>query len=127
MDSKTPMIEVSQRVAFHGVHTLQRPGEPGAKGSAEIHGHDYQAKIVLRGDPDPKTGMLVDIGALTRALAAVTAPLEGVILDDLPGLGPATIENMAIWIWNKLKNDWPQLHRVDVGREVHGDLARYWG
>ncbi|MFN9965297.1 MAG: 6-carboxytetrahydropterin synthase, partial [Lysobacteraceae bacterium] len=36
--------------------------------SKRIHGHTYHAEVTLRGEPDPATGMLVDLGVVRREL-----------------------------------------------------------
>lgn len=119
------IVELSQRVAFRGSHRLDRPGQPDAAGSRNWHGHDYQVRIVLRGVPDPVGGMVCDIGDVKRLFDPLREELERTSMDDVPDLGPSTIENLARWIHSRLLPTVPLLHRVEVGREAHGDLAVY--
>lgn len=121
------MIELSQRFVFGCSHSLDRPGQPDAAGSRRPHGHTYEVRVVLEGEPDPRTGMLVDIGELKRAFAPVQSLLQHDLLERVPGLGCGTIENMARWIWDRMRPEWPDLVRVEVGRDAHGDLAAYRG
>jgi len=120
-------VELQQRVPFHGVHSLDRQvGGSEADASRRIHGHDYQAVACVRG-PIGENGMVMDQAHLRREIQDAVAPMEGVVLDDLPGLGPATTENMAVRLWEVLRERLPGLLWVSVGREAHGDLATYRG
>jgi hypothetical protein len=81
------------RFLFEAAHTLQR--DIGTEGSRRIHGHSYRATITLAGAPDPVTGMLIDIGHLDALLADTRDALDHRFLDEVPGLGPATLENLC--------------------------------
>lgn len=123
----TAFVEVSQRVAFGGVHSLSRdvPAHE-ADASRRMHGHDYQATACVRG-PIAENGMVMDQADLRREIEDAVAPFTGVVLDDIPGLGAATTENMAVRLWRILEPRLPGLVWVSVGREAHGDLATYRG
>src|SRR3546814_20226250 len=77
----------------------------GAEGSRRIHGHSYRARVAVRGRPDPATGMVIDLEKLEQAFAAIRARLDHHFLDEVEGLGPATMENLAVWIWRQLAPD----------------------
>lgn len=117
------MHELSKSFVFEAAHTLEREIE--TESSRRIHGHSYRATVVIRGDPDPASGMLLDLGFLTAALAEVHAILDHRMLDDVPGLGPATLENLARFIFDRLAPRLPGLARVTVGRDLTGDACTY--
>jgi len=119
------MFELRKRFLFEAAHTLAR--EIDAESSRRIHGHSYTAEIALRGTPDPRTGMIMDLGLLERALSRVRAALDHQFLDNVEGLGPATLENLAAWIWRALRPELPGLVRVTVLREASGDACSYEG
>ena len=52
--------EISQKFFFDAAHSLKREVE--ADSSLRIHGHTYNAEVTLSGQPDPDTGMVVDLG-----------------------------------------------------------------
>jgi len=58
--------ELSQRFYFEAAHTLERTID--AEGSRRIHGHTYHAEVTLLGNPDPASGMLVDLAYLRREI-----------------------------------------------------------
>ena len=110
---------ISQRFFFDAAHTLLRKIE--VEGSRRIHGHTYHAEVVLEGERDPQTGMVMDLGLLRRRLETVRLQLDHHLLDDVPGLPPPTLENLCLFIANALPDLHPQLARVRVWREALGD------
>jgi 6-pyruvoyltetrahydropterin/6-carboxytetrahydropterin synthase len=42
-------------------------------------------------------------------------------LNELPGLGPPTLENLCQFIWRRLATDLPGLTEVAVSRRASGD------
>lgn len=69
---------LTRRVAFAAAHRYRRPDWSdernaevfGACSRASFHGHSYTCDVVVTGDLDPVTGMIVDLGLLDRVLAA---------------------------------------------------------
>lgn len=114
-------FELSQRFYFEAAHTLNREIE--AEGSRRIHGHTYQAQVSVRGAPDPVSGMVMDIGFLKARIEAVRERLDHHFLDDVQGLGPATLENLCAFIYRQLAADVPNLSRVRVERTAGGDCC----
>ena len=112
-------LTISQRFYFDAAHTLQREIE--AEGSRRIHGHTYQAEVSVRGPLDPATGMVIDLGLLRERLQAVRAQLDHHLLDDVPGLGIPTLENLCLFISRALADLQPPPSRVRVWRDALGD------
>lgn len=119
------MFELSKQFRFDAAHTLKRDIQ--AEGSRRIHGHSYRAEVTVRGTPDPISGMVVDLGHLELALAELHDALDHRFLDEVEGLGPATMENLCAFIWNRLAAKFPGLHRVAIYRDGSGDACRYHG
>ena len=119
------MHELSKQFRFEAAHTLRRSID--AEPSRRIHGHSYRAEVVLRGEPDARSGMLVDLGYFARSIGEVREALDHQFLDEIADLGPATLENLASWIWGRLEGDCPGLARVSVYRDSEGDTCSYFG
>ncbi len=79
------MLELTQEFYFEAAHTLSRSLE--AEPSLRIHGHTYHADVTIRGEPDPQTGMIVDLAVLRAHIEAVRQLLDHRLLNDVPGLG----------------------------------------
>lgn len=120
------MFEVSKQFRFESAHTLQRAGDDNSLTSGRIHGHSYRAEVTVRGEADPQTGMVVDFAELERAIDAARLGLDHHYLNDVSGLGPATMENLSIWIWRKLAGC-AGLVRVTVHRDSTGETCSYFG
>ena len=112
-------FELSQRFYFEAAHTRRRNYE--AEGSIRIHGHTYEAEVTISGTPDPITGMVADLGQLREEIDRVRSLLDHRFLDEIEELGPATLENLTVFIRNEMKNRFSNLSTVMVERRVSGD------
>lgn len=114
--------ELTQRFYFEAAHTLRRQVD--AEPSRRIHGHTYLAEVTVAGTPDPASGMVVDLAHLRRAIEALRDQLDHRLLDEVPGLGPATLENLCAFIARALGDEGWNLAQVVVRREASGDACR---
>lgn len=112
-------FELSQRFYFDATHTLQRDVEK--EGSLRIHGHTYEAEVTVAGTPEPRCGMVMDLAYLRREIARVRELLDHRLLDEVPGLGVATLENLCAFIARQLLPTVPTLASVMVQRRSSGD------
>lgn len=119
------MFELTKQFRFDAAHTLERCID--AEPSRRIHGHSYRATVTVRGMPDPASGMIIDLGLFDRLLAEVRDGLDHRFLDEVADLGPATLENLSLWIWRKLDGRCQGLARVAVHRDSEGENCVYFG
>jgi 6-pyruvoyltetrahydropterin/6-carboxytetrahydropterin synthase len=117
--ASSALCELSQRFFFDAAHTLHRSIE--AEGSRRIHGHTYEAEVTVIGEPDAASGMVVDLGHLRREIARVREMLDHRLLDEVAGLGPATLENLCAFLRAQLVGSVPGLAAVMVERRASGD------
>lgn len=119
MSHEVTSYAISQKFFFDAAHTLNRAIE--ADSSRRIHGHTYNAEVTLSGLRDPRTGMVVDLGVVRLAIDQLRPQLDHRMLDDIAGLGPATLENLCAFIWRALTPSLPGLAAVRVWRDSVGD------
>ncbi len=119
------MFELSKQFRFDAAHTLDRSID--TMSSRRIHGHSYRAEVTVRGRPDPATGMVVDLGLLERSLADARDALDHSFLDEVSDLGPATMENLSRWVWERLSPGIENLFKVSIYRDSSGEACSYWG
>lgn len=120
------MFELSQSFYFESAHTLKRRVERNeADGSRRVHGHTYTARVAVRGEPDPATGMVVDLAVLRAAIAAVRERLDHHFLDEVPELGVPTLEGLCAFIHRAVVQAVPQVVEVSVERKSSGDRCVY--
>lgn len=72
------------------------------------------------GSPDPTFGWTVSLYDLESQVDAVRAELDHRYLNDIGGLEVPSLENLALWIWNKLANATPGLRAISVARGLPG-------
>jgi len=117
-------FELSQSFYFEAAHSLERDAAVGSaaiEASRRIHGHTYVAHVTVSAPPDPLTGMSVDLGVLREQISKVREMLDHRFLDEVPELGPATLENLCTFIWRAMAAQLDGITRVTVSREVSGD------
>jgi len=119
------MFELTKQFRFEAAHTLQRA--IGTEGSRRVHGHSYRAEVAVRGVPDRESGMIVDLGLFDLSLQKVQSRLDHHFLDDVPGIGPATLENLSVFIWQALTANGVTPSRVVVARDASGESCLYTG
>ena len=119
------MFELSKQFRFDAAHTLDRSID--TESSRRIHGHSYRAEVTVRGRPNPATGMIIDLGLLERAMEDARDALDHRFLDEINDLGPATMENLSRWIWDRLRPEIGNLSKVCVYRDSSGEACSYWG
>ncbi|MBV9389350.1 MAG: 6-carboxytetrahydropterin synthase [Chroococcidiopsidaceae cyanobacterium CP_BM_ER_R8_30] len=82
------------------------------------HGHNYHMEVTVKGEIDPRTGMIVDLGALQRVIEEqVIEPFDHTFLNkDIAYFAQVvpTAENIALHISNLLK-----LPVQELGVELH--------
>ena len=71
-------------------------------------------EVLLAGEVDPKTGFLIDFGDVDAVVAPIVARLDHYYLNEVEGLENPTSENLARWLWRRLRPTLPQLSRVVV-------------
>jgi len=116
------MIELSQEFTFDAAHFLD-----GAPEYRRMHGHSFYAEVTLRGEPDPETGFLRDLGEVDRALKAIRESLDHRLLNDVEGLGKPTLENLAKFIFDRARATLPEVVRVKLRRPSYGQSCVYEG
>jgi 6-pyruvoyltetrahydropterin/6-carboxytetrahydropterin synthase len=105
---------ISKRVEFSASHICRSPKLSDAENERVYgpaanphgHGHNYVVEVAVEGEPDPVTGMILDLKRLKeilddkvlevydhRLLNREVSPFDHVV---------PTVENIAIDIWNRV-------------------------
>jgi 6-pyruvoyltetrahydropterin/6-carboxytetrahydropterin synthase len=118
-------MELAYRFGFDAAHRFEH--FPQGHVNAGVHGHSFQAEVAVLGEPDPRTGFIVDFATLEKACAALRLQLDHKMLNELDGLAQPSLENLCRWIWQRLAGDLPGLARVTVRRDSAGQSCTYSG
>ncbi len=104
---------LTRRVTFAAAHVLRRMDWDDERNQevfgacARDHGHNYVLEVSVSGEPDPETGMVINLRDLDRAVReAVVEHVDHRHLNhDVPflrGVVP-TAENLALAFWARLE------------------------
>ena len=119
-------ITVYRKSHFNAAHRLYRPDWDGQKNNdvfgkcnnPNFHGHNYALEVGITGEVDPETGYLIDIKKLKTIMKEeVEDYLDHKNLNlDVPEFKVTnpTMENIAILIWNKLRDKLEDDFKISV-------------
>lgn len=126
---------LSQSFTFDAAHTLTRQVPlVEYQSSRRIHGHTYTASVSIQGQkgangmvqvrkPGKRIAWLtVDLFILRSELEGIRQQLDHQFLDEVEGLGSATLENLCEFIASRIKC--LPVHSVTVSR-ASGDSCTF--
>jgi 6-pyruvoyltetrahydropterin/6-carboxytetrahydropterin synthase len=90
------------------------PNVPAGHKCARMHGHSFRIEIHVTGNPGHTTGWVMDFADLRSAFQPLYDQLDHHCLNEINGLDNPTSENLAQWIWQRLKPGLPELSKVSV-------------
>ena len=105
-------MELRKTFQFEAAHLL--PHLPKSHKCRRLHGHSFKVEVVIDGDCDPKLGWVMDYADMSKAFQPIWKKLDHFYLNDIPGLENPTSENIAVWVWQRLKPKLPLLTEVVV-------------
>lgn len=132
-------VYLTRKEHFSSAHQL-KSSELSPEENAEIfgkclniHGHNYILKVTIKGCPNQRTGMVMNITDFKKIIRdEVLIYLDHKFIDEdvqyFKNI-PSTCENLAVWIWNQIDKHLPTgvaMHRVKL-RETENNYAEYYG
>jgi 6-pyruvoyltetrahydropterin/6-carboxytetrahydropterin synthase len=105
-------MEIFKKFTFEAAHRL--PNVPEGHKCARLHGHSYSVEIHVNGKPDGTLGWIMDFAEIAAVVEPVIRQLDHYYLNDIDGLDNPTSENIARWLWNRLKPQLPPLSKIVV-------------
>lgn len=134
------MVYLTRRTTFSASHRLWSSHLTAEENSALYdkcanpngHGHNYVLEVTVRGIPDPRTGMILNLTDLKQAINEhVIAWVDHKHLNyDVPWLEDSipTTEVLVVKFWERLASALPQglLYEVKL-HETENNIASYRG
>jgi 6-pyruvoyltetrahydropterin/6-carboxytetrahydropterin synthase len=117
-------MDIFKVFRIEAAHRL--PNVPPGHKCANLHGHSFAVELHVSGTPDTRTGWVMDFADIKTAFQPFYDQLDHHYLKDVPGLDNPTSEQLAIWIWQRLKPQLPLLSEVVV-HETCTSGCRYRG
>ncbi|MCE9584587.1 MAG: 6-carboxytetrahydropterin synthase [Planctomycetes bacterium] len=104
-------VRVTKHLEFAASHTYSVPGASSEENArlfgacVRHHGHNYMLEVTVEGATDPRTGMVINVLDLKKAMQDVVAELDHRNLNqDVPHFrthNPST-ENIALYLFERL-------------------------
>ena len=105
-------IELRKTFQFEAAHLL--PHLPKSHKCRRLHGHSFSVEVVVAGECDARLGWVMDYADISVAFKPLWQKLDHYYLNKIPGLENPTSENIAAWIWRRLKPRLPLLTEIVV-------------
>jgi len=105
-------VRLTRDFTFEAAHIL--PKAPEGHKCRRLHGHSFRVEVAVEGEVDPETGWFLDYGVIRDRVEPIRVQLDHYYLNEVPGLANATSENLAHWVWEKLKPSLPSLVAVTI-------------
>ncbi|MGD0830137.1 MAG: 6-carboxytetrahydropterin synthase QueD [Terracidiphilus sp.] len=105
-------MEIFKEFSIEAAHWL--PNVPEGHKCRRLHGHSFRIAIHVSGPVDPSFGWVMDFAEIKAAFAAVEDQIDHRCLNEVTGLENPTSENLARWLWARLKPLLPALSRIVV-------------
>jgi 6-pyruvoyltetrahydropterin/6-carboxytetrahydropterin synthase len=124
-------VQIFKVFQFEAAHLL--PNLPEGHKCRRLHGHSFRVEVHVDGAVDPHTGWVMDFAEIKERFKPVLERLDHYYLNEIEGLENPTSENLAHWIWGRLKPSLPILAKIVVqetctsGAVYRGDGLRREG
>jgi 6-pyruvoyltetrahydropterin/6-carboxytetrahydropterin synthase len=105
-------VKLKKTFDFEAAHRL--PGMPEGHKCRRLHGHSFRFDVVIEGEVNPESGLLIDYTDVKRLVKPLVERLDHYYLNEIPGLENPTSENLARWIYDNVKKEIPLLSAIIV-------------
>lgn len=117
-------MEIFRSFTLEAAHHL--PNVPEGHKCRRLHGHSFRVDVHVSGPVGDDSGWVMDFADVKAAFAPIHDALDHRYLNEIEGLENPTSENLARWIWTRLRPRLPQLSRLVV-RETCTSGCTYRG
>lgn len=111
MEKHNRMV-VFKEFTIEAAHRL--PNVPQGHKCARLHGHSFRVELHVEGVVDDEAGWVVDFAEIKEAFMPLFEQLDHHYLNEIEGLSNPTSENLARWVWARLRPELPLLCKVVV-------------
>ena len=105
-------MDIYKEFHFEAAHRL--PNVPDGHKCARLHGHSFHVRLTVSGEATEPSGWVMDVADIKSNFRGVHDQLDHHYLNEIAGLENPTSENIARWIWQKLKPLIPLLSAVEI-------------
>lgn len=105
-------MEICKTFDFEAAHHL--PNVPAGHKCARLHGHSFRVSVHVTGPVGEHSGWVMDFADIKTAFDPIVQRLDHYYLNEIEGLENPTSENLARWIWKRLKPALPMMSKLVV-------------
>lgn len=103
---------IYKKFSIEAAHHL--PNVPEGHKCRRLHGHSFQVTIYVGDTIDEQKGWIMDFADIKTAFKPIFEQLDHHYLNEVSGLENPTSENLARWIWQRLKPNLPELRQIEI-------------
>ena len=105
-------MDIFKTFTCESAHRL--PYVPAGHKCGRLHGHSFRIDVWIRGEVGDDTGWVIDFSDISDAFRPIYEQLDHHYLNEIEGLDNPTSENLARWIWLRLRPSLPLLDKIIV-------------
>ena len=105
-------MEIFKAFTIEAAHRL--PHVPSGHKCGRLHGHSFQIEVHVKGPLDESLGWIIDFADIKGAFKPLEEQIDHRYLNEVEGLENPTSENIARWIWQRLRPSLVGLSKVVV-------------
>ena len=105
-------MEIFKEFTLEAAHFL--PHLPEGHKCRRLHGHSFRIEVYVCGEVKRPVAWVMDFAEIGSKFQPLFEQLDHYCLNQVPGLENPTSENLARWIWQRLKPELPGLSKIIV-------------
>ena len=105
-------MTIFKTFTFDSAHYL--PNVPEDHKCRTMHGHTYKLTVYAKGHIDPDMGWIMDFSELQNKVKEILKIVDHKVLNNIPGLGNPTCENLTRWLWKEIRECVPLTTKVEL-------------
>ena len=105
-------MDIFKQFSIEAAHWL--PNLPDGHKCRRLHGHSFHIAIHVSGPLDAQLGWVMDFAEIKAAYKMIEEEIDHRCLNEVEGLENPTSENLARWLWTRLRPALPLLSKIVV-------------
>lgn len=116
------IFEIEKDFQFEAAHYFEHEGANDL--FQKVHGHSFAGTVCIQGNAQEDKGWIRDLWKIDKIISETVAPLDHCLLNEVEGLSHPALEQIALWVFERLEQRLPGLSSVEVRRPSCGERAR---
>jgi len=83
---------------------------------SKVHGHSYEMTVQISGKINKNNCWVIDFEEIDKIVKPIVDKLDHQTLNEIEGLENPTSENIARWLWERIKLKIKNLESIEINR-----------